>query len=990
MVLRLACAPYMPQHTQQHPPPPKGPTQEELQALPPAVAAILVVPEPEVAANEKVSTPGRQAPPPPGRQASGTAAVTAAGYQADSRPAKRVRRCAGPQPLPPLRLPQPAAARLLLQAACAPLDLNLEPALQQLMPPTAPLAIPHSPTAAHGAATRGGGDGGGGGGGRNSSRQDRQSCLPPLPPPPPLLPVFAHPASRAPTPQQAALLRACSDADAGLASAARPLTTPAVLVGYQEDWLEVAPTAVSMWEKAPLEPYSAPKAVLYYMIAAEAQRREAEQLLREVSDVYAACRLGSHTPAPDAVITFSPAEAASLGDEAAELFGDAAALAQQLPPADRRVLQGMCVTARRLQQRLLADPPPLRAPSVGLQEHQDASVAVYALCPSSHPVAPAVTQLALAGCLAPCLPEAAASVAAGTADAAEQKDGNGSGGRKQETGPPAPVSPPVFDVGVCAASAASTPASTAGSPRAADRLAVSASAAAPVANAGQQSGSSLSAMAASRRTQAATVAYTAPAPVQQAADGDTAAAAEPSAELVARYHGAALQTHTPHHAMPAPESGGGSCQPTVAGQPLDVTLQMVSQRAMADVTGAAVRALAFSLFSKLTRRQSLVQPSRGSAASRSTGGGGTADVQEVLHEPAFVLAPPQPPALTTSSAQPPAQSQAGGAGAVADGTASRRTLHCCYACFLGDGSPAVLVATDECGELLHSQLLTDSAGAPGQLSTEPCSRDISSMSSAAGFRRVLSAALDIWHSVCSGSGVAMDRIVIARLGAMPAAEQQAWRSVLHGCELPSLPNAASVQLNDVAVVAVHADPPIRLQQPWDDLRSGAYAFSPGVPAPPAEAAASGGADDGGHSSRVAAPVVMVVWGPPQPPAAPLLPGEMDTVRLLHVSLHAARSFAAQTDAASGSALPLAAAGASGSGNAAGATAANAAMYQQVAEQLYGLAVLSAAHQRLAIAAPLAAGGTGLGWWGWAAADAHLPLHAAAAQRAAALLAAADR
>lgn len=76
--------------------------------------------------------------------------------------------------------------------------------------------------------------------------------------------------------------------------------------------------------------------------------------------MYAACRLGSHAPAPGAVMTFSPAEAASLGDEAGAVLGDAVALAQHLPPADRRALQGMCVTARRLQQRLLANPPPLR------------------------------------------------------------------------------------------------------------------------------------------------------------------------------------------------------------------------------------------------------------------------------------------------------------------------------------------------------------------------------------------------------------------------------------------------------------------------------------------------------------------------------------------------------------------------------------------------------------------------------------------------------
>lgn len=41
----------------------------------------------------------------------------------------------------------------------------------------------------------------------------------------------------------------CTDLDAGRPSAARQLAVPAVLAGYQDDWLEVAPTALSMWEK---------------------------------------------------------------------------------------------------------------------------------------------------------------------------------------------------------------------------------------------------------------------------------------------------------------------------------------------------------------------------------------------------------------------------------------------------------------------------------------------------------------------------------------------------------------------------------------------------------------------------------------------------------------------------------------------------------------------------------------------------------------------
>lgn len=186
----------------------------------------------------------------------------------------------------------------------------------------------------------------------------------------------------------------------------------------------------------------------------------------------------------------------------------------------------------------------------------------------------------------------------------------------------------------------------------------------------------------------------------------------------------------------------------------------------------------------------------------------------------------------------------------------------------------------------------------------------------------------------------------------------------------------------------------------------------------------------------------MVWAPPWPPAAPLLPGEVDTVRLLHVALHASRTFAATTDRPANSAAAEAGAAVAGASSAPSAEAAvclqvgasdeeftrltlapssdhskyvgsiaawdaragKVVRYQehlppqteyqpaallQVAEQLHGLGVLAMTHHRLAIAAPLASGGHGLGWWGWAGVDAHLPLHAAAAQRALVLLQAAS-
>jgi hypothetical protein len=61
---------------------------------------------------------------------------------------------------------------------------------------------------------------------------------------------------------------------------------------------------------------------------------------------------------------------------------------------------------------------------------------------------------------------------------------------------------------------------------------------------------------------------------------------------------------------------------------------------------------------------------------------------------------------------------------------------------------------------------------PGAASGEGSILPSAEARAAATCRSVLSAAFDTWHSACSGGSVAMRRIVIARLGAMPPAEQQ--------------------------------------------------------------------------------------------------------------------------------------------------------------------------------------------------------------------------
>lgn len=170
-----------------------------------------------------------------------------------ARPTKRPRLCAGPQPLPPLPLLHPSAEALLLQTACTPYDISLEPSLQLL----ASLRRPEPAFTAATAVTNGTADDGSAEDGIQP--RDNECAHPPT-----LLPVFAHPAAQPPTAEQAALLAACRSADrvaegssdtagpsnsatAGLA--ARAKDQPAVLVGYQDDWLEVAPTALSMWHQ---------------------------------------------------------------------------------------------------------------------------------------------------------------------------------------------------------------------------------------------------------------------------------------------------------------------------------------------------------------------------------------------------------------------------------------------------------------------------------------------------------------------------------------------------------------------------------------------------------------------------------------------------------------------------------------------------------------------------------------------------------------------
>lgn len=76
------------------------------------------------------------------------------------------------------------------------------------------------------------------------------------------------------------------------------LSVPALLVGYQDDWLKASTSPIQLWEKAPLEPYAPPKPVSYYVICPgiDLLLSESADFFQQLSTVYEACKLGSHAP----------------------------------------------------------------------------------------------------------------------------------------------------------------------------------------------------------------------------------------------------------------------------------------------------------------------------------------------------------------------------------------------------------------------------------------------------------------------------------------------------------------------------------------------------------------------------------------------------------------------------------------------------------------------------------------------------------------------
>ncbi|XP_050278302.1 mediator of RNA polymerase II transcription subunit 13 isoform X3 [Quercus robur] len=93
-----------------------------------------------------------------------------------------------------------------------------------------------------------------------------------------------------------------SDSEQQLCTRLRPtlfvLPLPAILVGYQDDWLKTSASSLQVWEKAPLEPYALQKPITYSVICPDIDplTTAAADFFQQLGTVYETCKLGSHSP----------------------------------------------------------------------------------------------------------------------------------------------------------------------------------------------------------------------------------------------------------------------------------------------------------------------------------------------------------------------------------------------------------------------------------------------------------------------------------------------------------------------------------------------------------------------------------------------------------------------------------------------------------------------------------------------------------------------
>lgn len=93
-----------------------------------------------------------------------------------------------------------------------------------------------------------------------------------------------------------------SESEQQLSARLRPtlsvLPSPAILVGYQDDWLKTSSSSLQLWEKAPLEPYALQKTITYSVVCPDIDplTNAAADFFQQLGTVYETCQLGAHSP----------------------------------------------------------------------------------------------------------------------------------------------------------------------------------------------------------------------------------------------------------------------------------------------------------------------------------------------------------------------------------------------------------------------------------------------------------------------------------------------------------------------------------------------------------------------------------------------------------------------------------------------------------------------------------------------------------------------
>ncbi|KAI3438134.1 hypothetical protein D9Q98_000575 [Chlorella vulgaris] len=179
-----------------------------------------------------------------------------------------------------------------------------------------------------------------------------------------------------------------------------PLPQPNVLIGYEDDWLDVAPQVLSLWQATPLTPFAGPKPLLSYLVCPMQQLPQAQQFVKDVGSTYENCNLGGHQPASSTAVYSFPVDGPLSGEARSE--GASAGASHGVPLAPR-YLAALRQACEQLQRELLLYPPEeLQQQGTRLECGSETSVAVYVACPLERAEDHVAALLEAASCLAPC------------------------------------------------------------------------------------------------------------------------------------------------------------------------------------------------------------------------------------------------------------------------------------------------------------------------------------------------------------------------------------------------------------------------------------------------------------------------------------------------------------------------------------------------------------------------------------------------------------